>query len=316
MSNARFSIIQARAVRDTRITPRQFRTLAALGVYGDEDGWCFPKLSTLSEMLGVSNPTVSKDISELVELGYIEKHPQYRADGGRANNRYRLIFDTPFPSQGEDGKGGFPEQGESGKGGFPEQGESGKALTSHINAPEERESPPVSDESGESIQDWFAKREKPMKRLEGGLSADEYRERIEGAMIRGAKRESRLRYRADLDGYPEDVKDVLKIVCGIWYLSPPTVKSERGYWIDGARQLTEACGEFGLYVITEFYQDEYLEMKDPFTVNSPRSLINSVRGYVAKRRSDKAVAAKRGSVEYVLEDGTTIDFIPEEEDYE
>lgn len=98
MSNARFSILQSRAVEDKRISNSQFRTLAALGVYGNKDGWCFPKLATLAQTLGKSRQAVSKDIQSLVEFGYVEVKPQFRDDGSRQNNLYRILFDTPQSS--------------------------------------------------------------------------------------------------------------------------------------------------------------------------------------------------------------------------
>lgn len=94
MSNARFSILQARAVSDTQISNAQFRTLAALGSFGDKDGWCFPNLATLGKMLGKTKQAVSKDIQALEDLGYLEVRKQFRPDGSQKNNLYRLIFDT------------------------------------------------------------------------------------------------------------------------------------------------------------------------------------------------------------------------------
>lgn len=95
MSNARLSILQAKAVGDERISDAQFRTLAALGCYGDQDGWCFPGLKTLGGKLHKSSQAVSKDIGKLVEFGYIEKHPRFDKDGSQKSNLYRLKFDTP-----------------------------------------------------------------------------------------------------------------------------------------------------------------------------------------------------------------------------
>lgn len=97
MTNSRFSILQARAVEDKRISNAQFRTLAALGLFGDKEGWCFPKLKTLADILGKSRQAVNRDIMELAELGYVEIFHQYRADGGQQHNKYRLIFDPKTP---------------------------------------------------------------------------------------------------------------------------------------------------------------------------------------------------------------------------
>lgn len=95
MSNARFSILQSRAVEDQRISNAQFRTLAALGMFGDKDGYCFPNLKTLGDILGKTKQAVSKDIQALAEFGYVEITPQSRKDGSRMGNLYRLIFDPP-----------------------------------------------------------------------------------------------------------------------------------------------------------------------------------------------------------------------------
>ncbi len=95
MSNARFSILQARAVKDKSISDAQFRTLAALGMYADQDGWCFPMLSTLGKDLGKSKQAVGRDTIHLRKLGYLEVHARFNENGGRRSNLYRLKFDPP-----------------------------------------------------------------------------------------------------------------------------------------------------------------------------------------------------------------------------
>ena len=128
MSNARFSITQSAAVEDKRLSSAQFRTLAALGVHGDKEGWCFPKLATFGKKLGKSKQAVSKDIQKLKELGYLEVHPQFREDGSQKHNLYRIVFDAPpqpvvdAPSTPEIDPPSTPEV---------------DALTPHSNAPYE-----------------------------------------------------------------------------------------------------------------------------------------------------------------------------------
>lgn len=95
MSNARFSILQSTAVLDPRVSNSQLRTLAALGIYGDKNGWCFPKLKTLGQALNKSPQAVSRDIQALAGLGYVEIFHQHHEDGSQKHNKYRLIFDTP-----------------------------------------------------------------------------------------------------------------------------------------------------------------------------------------------------------------------------
>jgi DnaD/phage-associated family protein len=101
MSNARFSILQSKAVGDEKISNAQFRTLAALGTFGDKDGWCFPKLKTLSEILKKSKQAISMDLKELENLGYIEIKHQFHEDGSQKFNLYRLIFDIKQPEYPE-----------------------------------------------------------------------------------------------------------------------------------------------------------------------------------------------------------------------
>ncbi len=98
MSNSRFSIIQAKAVYDERLSATQLRTLATLGCFGDKNGWCFPSLRTLGKKLNKPFQVVGRDIKRLVELGYLEKHVRFDGNGGRKSNLYQLKYDTPSPS--------------------------------------------------------------------------------------------------------------------------------------------------------------------------------------------------------------------------
>jgi hypothetical protein len=147
MSNSRFSILQAKAISDKRITNSQFRTLAALGAFGDENGWCFPKLRTLAEMLGKTKQAVSKDLTALCSLEYIEIKAQYRKDGSRQHNLYRLKFDLESPPRQPDVD--TPQPGVNAPSTSEVDGVSTSevdALTSHINAPLKlKDSVPVSE---------------------------------------------------------------------------------------------------------------------------------------------------------------------------
>src|SRR5258706_4155751 len=94
MSNARCSILQAKAVKDKQVSDSQFRTLAALGMYADQDGWCYPLLQTLGDDLGKSKQAVGRDTIALRKLGYLEVTARYTKEGSRRSSLYRLIFDT------------------------------------------------------------------------------------------------------------------------------------------------------------------------------------------------------------------------------
>ncbi len=94
MSNARFSILQARAISDKRISDAQFRTLAALGMYADKDGWCYPSLKTLGKDLNKSAQAVGRDTLALRKLGYLQVKNRYDSKTkSRHSNLYRLVFD-------------------------------------------------------------------------------------------------------------------------------------------------------------------------------------------------------------------------------
>jgi len=93
MGEQRFSVIPVRAVTDKNMPVPVFRTLAALGLFTDKNGWCYPSLRALSELLGVSRSRVSRHIKWLAEHGYLNVLPQYNTDGSRGTNRIQVRFD-------------------------------------------------------------------------------------------------------------------------------------------------------------------------------------------------------------------------------
>ena len=60
----------------------------------DETGDCFPSQSYLAKRSGLARGTVNRIINRLEDGGFIEVRPQYRDDGGRRSNRYRLTIDV------------------------------------------------------------------------------------------------------------------------------------------------------------------------------------------------------------------------------
>ena len=100
MTNARFCIIPARALGDTRLTRADFMVLNALGLYGDTSGWCFPSVDTIAHKANVEQVSVRRAIAKLKECGYVEVRPRFREDGSQTSNEYRILFDAPG-QQGE-----------------------------------------------------------------------------------------------------------------------------------------------------------------------------------------------------------------------
>ena len=111
MGEQRFSVIPVRAVTDKSMPASVFRTLSALGLFTDKNGWCYPSLRALSEILGVSRSRISRHIKWLAEHGYLNVVPQYNADGSRGANLIQVRFDYPPEDTSETppGQGGEDE---------------------------------------------------------------------------------------------------------------------------------------------------------------------------------------------------------------
>ena len=60
----------------------------------DETGDCWPSQSYLAKRSGLSLGHVNRVIKRLKSEGFVEIIPQYRDDGGRRSNRYRLYMDV------------------------------------------------------------------------------------------------------------------------------------------------------------------------------------------------------------------------------
>jgi hypothetical protein len=92
----------------------------------------------------------------------------------------------------------------------------------------------------------------------------------------------------DLSKFPNDVQPVIGKVCQLWKLKPPMGK-DRAYWIQGGRELLDACGEFGpelLVIMRENYVDEMRKNSGipRFTVSGPGSLTKTARSLAALQR--------------------------------
>jgi hypothetical protein len=97
MGNQRLSVVPARAVTDAKLSDGAFRTLAALGMFGDRDGWCYPSYATLAAMRGLSKSAIAKHIAELSKLGYLNIHHRYdEQSGAQRSNLLQIRFDFPY----------------------------------------------------------------------------------------------------------------------------------------------------------------------------------------------------------------------------
>ena len=94
-----FVILPNRILKDKSITDKQIRLLCMLSAYTAEDGYCFPKIATLAEDLGISYRACSKNLSELEKKGLIVRHQTSKKAGGKGANLYYVnLSPSPLPS--------------------------------------------------------------------------------------------------------------------------------------------------------------------------------------------------------------------------
>lgn len=92
--NGHFARLPAAAVYDPSVSAATLRILAALGVYANQDGLCFPSTTTLARRLGLSRQGVQYHIKKLDRLGYIIVSRRRREDGMNRPNLYQLVYPT------------------------------------------------------------------------------------------------------------------------------------------------------------------------------------------------------------------------------
>ena len=99
-----WSVIPVRALLDRSLAAVQFRTLAALCIYTNSHGVCWPGIETLSKIVGSDKAVISRTITRLVKLGYVRRlRPQdYQMEHAKFGkiNRYQVLYqpDTPLPT--------------------------------------------------------------------------------------------------------------------------------------------------------------------------------------------------------------------------
>ncbi len=99
-----WSVIPVRALLDRGLAAVQFRTLAALCIYTNSHGVCWPGIETLSKIVGSDKAVISRTITRLVKLGYVRRlRPQdYQMEHAKFGkiNRYQVLYqpDTPLPT--------------------------------------------------------------------------------------------------------------------------------------------------------------------------------------------------------------------------
>ena len=95
--NSGFSMLPNWAADDDRLGGYDLLVYMALIRHADNTGVCWPSLERLAKIARCSQPTVSKSLNVLEQLGYIRR---VKSDG-RAN-RYHVLLWKPAPKQGYD----------------------------------------------------------------------------------------------------------------------------------------------------------------------------------------------------------------------
>jgi DNA-binding transcriptional ArsR family regulator len=92
VENGHFSRLPAAAVFDRRLSAANLRWLAALGVYADRNGFCWPSMTTLARRMGCTRQNVSYHIRKVEGFGYVHVTRRKRGNGANDVNLYQLVY--------------------------------------------------------------------------------------------------------------------------------------------------------------------------------------------------------------------------------
>ena len=99
-----WSILPVRALLDRGLKEREFRTLAALCIFTNSYGVCWPGVTTLSAIIDCDKATISRVLNRLVSKGYVRKlkPSDYQMEFAKFGkiSRYQVLYepDAPLPS--------------------------------------------------------------------------------------------------------------------------------------------------------------------------------------------------------------------------
>ena len=103
----------------------------------------------------------------------------------------------------------------------------------------------------------------------------------------------------DVGDYPEDTRDAITALCRLWNFVPPSKKSRHfSKWIQDARELNQACGEYKTYDVLEpiyiqWNKDLHDERVRAIDIVGPQSVVNLARAQAAKMRTPDTTELER-----------------------
>ena len=125
------------------------------------------------------------------------------------------------------------------------------------------------------------------------MTTSEYTTRTKSALASFGAKQQASRMQNDWSKWPSDITAILEETCELWYLRAPATKKSKSYWIQSARELLDACGEFGTDCLKAYRKDfeDYMRTHNGIamhTVEGPGSLVKMVRDKARQLREQNA----------------------------
>jgi DNA-binding transcriptional MocR family regulator len=101
-NHGRFSILPSRILYDSRLDnkwDKHVRLLSLIGVYDNKEGWCYPGLDTLADIIGVSRQTIVNWSTDLEAWGYLSIRKSKNNQNEYNPNRYKIMHDATLPQE-------------------------------------------------------------------------------------------------------------------------------------------------------------------------------------------------------------------------
>lgn len=99
-----WSILPVRALLDRKLTQSEFRVLAAMCIFTNSYGVCWPGTQTIGAVVGMDQGNVSRAMQKLVKRGYVRRlmPKDYQLEYAKFGkiNRYQVLYqpDAALPS--------------------------------------------------------------------------------------------------------------------------------------------------------------------------------------------------------------------------
>ena len=124
------------------LAPVHKLVLVVLGDAADDQGLCWPRISTVAKKVGVSTRTIQRSVQYLVQHKLVTVEPRQRSDGSSSSNKYRLKLKGGDNLSSPPDKLTPPPDTRVTQGCHPCQGEGDTGVTPLTERRTEREPPP------------------------------------------------------------------------------------------------------------------------------------------------------------------------------